>query len=753
MEWYPTQHSFNGGEVSPRMLSRVEAEIYKQACLRMENFMPRMQGPAVRSPGTAYIESLGATGNARLVPYHTINDIRSLIVFTDGAVRFLTGLDEAQIAGRYAPISAVNRLPFQVINNEEFDGAGASPEEDWVLDPADYIGGQGYEGGCWYVKRDYSGVLRMSCREWKFPNQDKNFAKITQAFELPYDSSTIKFDYRFTYLDNPGEEGNDYTFTVKVGTTPGADDVWSLDLSNKALGIYQEIVTVNITYTAPETLYLTIELTATEYASTPGWELDRFKAFIDGPELPVEPPIVVDPSAEYYTSDELPDLQFVQSPYDNKPIVLVHPNHPPQEILYDPNTAQYEFRPITFTTPPAEWVAGNYPSCCTSYQGRLILAATPAETETVWGSRPGLWYDFQQYDNTPTDYPAGAYRLYTPDSSIQFTSIFRSPIKWVYGQRDLVIGAEDLEYAVFAEQGLLTPGNIDVREVDAHGTIGVQPAGIGRNVAFAAERGRRLRVTRLNNLNEGWISPDATVLADHLVTSGIKRVVRMRNPHQMIVCLLNSGDLAIYHMDEMAGVNGWSRYHTSGTVQDIVVSPVSDGTDALFLITTRNVDGVNTQLIEAVFNWVYDREWQYMASSVVRNYETPVSTITDLAHLNGNNVYVIAEGNLIGTFPVVNGEVKLEDAAGNPGGLNALKRYANISLRTIGSTRPIINGVRPPDRLAVTPMNSSGSFTFVEDVEVANLGSNELAIIRVEETVPFAVDILSVSGKLTSNKL
>ncbi len=46
------QRDFSGGEISQRMFMRDDLEIHGKSLLTMENFIPTMQGTAVRAPGT-----------------------------------------------------------------------------------------------------------------------------------------------------------------------------------------------------------------------------------------------------------------------------------------------------------------------------------------------------------------------------------------------------------------------------------------------------------------------------------------------------------------------------------------------------------------------------------------------------------------------------------------------------------------------------------------------------------------------------
>lgn len=65
----PIQTAFNAGEISPRLGGRVDLERYPVSCSRMRNFIPTVQGPAVKRPGTRYICPAPPGDEPRLVAF------------------------------------------------------------------------------------------------------------------------------------------------------------------------------------------------------------------------------------------------------------------------------------------------------------------------------------------------------------------------------------------------------------------------------------------------------------------------------------------------------------------------------------------------------------------------------------------------------------------------------------------------------------------------------------------------------------
>lgn len=762
-DWHPMQVSFNGGEITARMINRIDEDVSSSSVQRMNNWMPRLQGAAIRSPGSTFLFDINDTAG-RIIPYLDIADQRSLVQITPGKLQVVTGrIDSEQ--NKSTTMAGAPVLRQQIVGNPSFN----QNQGEWNLDPGFYRGGQSAGLGCKYVLRDYLTVLNCQCRRWKFPKRDRVDFRVTQTVSVTYPTDTATIKLRMIYEANPGLEGDKtYTFRIRVGKTAGAGDVFSLNVTGGIGTITEVTETVSVGDQFTGQLYIEIYGSADDFGSHPSFDLDLFEIRVDAP-VPVSP----DPLDAPYTAGQLNDLHYVQSPYGRKELVIVHPGYPPKWLYYDTSTLTYVFEDIPFVNPPSEWISMNYPSACTAFQGRLILAATPRESETCWGSRPGAWEDFTITVDEDGNVP--------PDAALAFTSIYRSPIEWVYGHKDLVIGTQEYEYIVQAETGLLQPADIDVRLHSTHGSVHVQPAGFGRFVAFAAERGAKVRAAQANRDNEGWIAPDLTYYADHITARGVRRMMRMRNPHQMLITLLNDGTLALLHRDDYLQINGWSTLDVNGSIQDIAIQQNTEGEDVLYMLVSRTISGRTSLYLEAIFNWSYDRQdiWRYMASNQGYDFPEPTSVITGLEHLEGESVQILADNAYWGTAFVENGQVTVEEPSGEPRpvqtalvglamtstlqmlppavdyrtGLESKKRYSTIMVRTVGSTRPIINGERVAERHPSARMGFTQPLDVLFDNEIVNLGWDPYQYITIEEDVPFKCEVISVSGKLASKSL
>jgi hypothetical protein len=789
------QNDFSGGEVSLRMSMRSDTEVWHKAVKIMENFAPTLQGSAERVPGTQYVEEIVDKLAARIIPYLTPTNERSIVKITSDSIDILP-----DIASRFGensiipPDSAPGTVAIrrQIVENGRI-GRGLEP---WSINPPEYTSNKDGElmGLRWQ-----GGFFVGPARLWDQAPNDIATCTIKNEATIPLDTAVLTVAFKLIYRGNTPVTGG-YTCFVKLGRSDGASDLglWDFkDYASEEVGGIADVIlnTGTVNMLANDTVYLTVEwtaiATADEPASGPRFALDRYQVWAND-EIEVGDGSVV--GTVPYAAGELKDLHFIQSPLIAvvpegvaKELVITHPNHPPYKLFYNTTTAQYEFNAIVFTNQPSSWRAGNYPATCGSFLGRLILAGSQGnptlgdpvsgDTETVWGTEVGKWDTF-----------SGATDV-NPDDSIEFTTTYRSPIRWVYGQRDLLVGALEMEYIASAD-GIFSPGDLGVNMHSTHGSSNIQPAGFGGSVFFPAEGGTKVRSMSKAQDDEGWIARDMTITNPEICKSGIKRMVRMRNPHQMLVVLLNTGQLAVLHYDNFANISGWSRINVSGAVLDIAIMADEEGVDILFITVVRNIDGVRKLYIEAVANWVDNSEnLGYLLSSVVEDFGGSQSFMEGLDHLDGESVQVTTDGgNYIGSYTVSAGRIDFIDELGDPvsyssahAGLTmpaelhtlpivgtdptSKKRYSRISMRLKSSIIPKI-GVqspdevfgedvtqRPPTRSTEENMGENSREVLLRNVTVRNLGWGTGQTVQIIEDIPQRVEILGVFGKLTSNSV
>jgi hypothetical protein len=708
---------------------------------------------------------------ARIIPFLTTGNTRSLVILTPGHLRMIEEIGD--LLGPQQTSYQASVMNTVIYRKEIVDNGDIRQTLDpWRATPGRQIASDGQQLGSWYG----GGAINMIAREFgPEASTEPRVVRVDNSevrVDVPTDIITI--DYNILYTSNVPLAGA-YELEAEVQNFAGGATIWKETLDGPVGTRWQTnriniaLPTVGWTGRLRVIIRLTAKGSVQEAHSTPHVRVERFQIWADG-ETELTEASVITP----YSAEDLKDIHFVQSPYGqptgDKELVLTHPKHPPSRFYFDTGGGEYVLEPIPFTNQPT-WTTNNYPSTCTSYLGRLILAGgqsfkvtlgdpVASVTETVWGTEVTKWDVFSLQTEA------------NPDDSIEFTVTYRSPIQWAFGHKTLMVGALEYEYIASAD-GIFSPGDLGVDVHSTNGSRNVQPAGIGEGVLFAADGGRKVRAMNYSDQDGGWVSQDMTLLNPDITASGIRRMIRLRNPHQMCMCLLDSGNIALFHTE--AGVQGWSELNINrGSVKDICVVADSNGIDIPYMTVERYIDGENRLYLESIPNWVDGGRWDFMLSSRFYNETTPTNILTNLEHLEGEVVQVVGDSNYIGNFKVSGGQVELLDQVGEPipvvlalvgivypcalwllppekNDEGARARYSDVSVRILGSTLPFINGKRPSERRPSTPMDISEPLAGVKDLQVANPGWDSYQFIIVSEEVPLRVEVLGVYGKLTTH--
>lgn len=84
----PIQVSFNGGELSPRLEGRVDIDKYASGCRTMDNFIPLVQGGALKRSGTHFVKEVKDSADATvLIPFEFGDTQAYILEFGDQYIR------------------------------------------------------------------------------------------------------------------------------------------------------------------------------------------------------------------------------------------------------------------------------------------------------------------------------------------------------------------------------------------------------------------------------------------------------------------------------------------------------------------------------------------------------------------------------------------------------------------------------------------------------------------------------------------
>ena len=207
----PLVQAFNAGRLGPRLQARVDLAKYQAGCNELENFIPTVQGPAVKRPGTRFaLDAKYTDKNVRLVSFEYSREQAYMLEFGEQYIRiFQNGapLVEATkaIVGSPTPGSTATGAEVQV----EIE-----------------VTGHGYSDGD-FVLVQGSGMVELNGGYFEVDNA------ATDTFELKgiYNSSTV-------YTTGPGGTvARVYTLTSGVPYLSADVDSLAFEQSNDVLFI------------------------------------------------------------------------------------------------------------------------------------------------------------------------------------------------------------------------------------------------------------------------------------------------------------------------------------------------------------------------------------------------------------------------------------------------------------------------------------------------------------------------------------
>ena len=456
-----------------------------------------------------------------------------------------------------------------------------------------------------------------------------------------------------------------------------------------------------------------------------------------------------------WLEDHLNDINIIETP-EGQALYFTHPNIPTQKLVYSFASDTFStLSPVSFINKPVSWQLENYPSTGTYFQGRLWLASTPADRETIWASKSGLPEDFGINDDTLIP-PA-------PTDATGFTIILQEygRIEWLLGTKNLLIGTESGEHIATSESGILTPSDSQIEKQSAFGSNGMQALQVGEKVFYLTPDGRKLRGMSYQWEEDNWLSQDLTFISEH-ITQGIgKFSAWAQHPNNFFILILEDGTLAIMTYDRTAKTTGWSHHTFTGLKALDISTGRNQGVDELVVVGQRVPGFIDIETTA--------ERLELLDSYVVTDSIIPNNIVTGLDHLEGETVISLVDGAVDVPRIVIGGQITTqnsglriatglsytgrlvtltqdEDKGGNQ--IRSFKkRWNKVWALMLDSKAPIINGVRPPDRTPSTLMdtvepNSSGHFKTV------NLGWDDFGQITIEQDLPVAMFVLAIYGEI-----
>lgn len=722
MAYFPIQESFSAGEISPRVFAQESSPIYQKGVEILRNYIALSQGPAKRRAAFRFIADLADVGAideqlpARIIPFDLNENVTFILVLTH------------------------LRMDIYNLNGPAVDNN--------IVEDGDFF----EELAAWLLLTTNAGIVRYNTNQRGAELNATAQGGSTAFIEQPMTALTTG-DHTFSGKFVNQVPGSGSLCRIMIGTAQGLADILDVQTDSNP-----QLVISSIALTAG-TVWIRFEMTA----GSGHFVLDNIQLLdISGAGAVT--------FVTVWTEREIGEIQFALPP-NEETIFLVQENHDPYELLLDLPTSTFTFQTIPLSDPPAEWTGSNFPGSVAFFQGRSWFSRTPARPGAIWGSVSSEYRNFLTGPNA--------------SDAIEWELNQRGAIQWMQGVREFLVATENQENIVTSQQGILKNGDVEVVQQSAYGSSFIQSAEIGDQVLYITADRTKLRAEQQSFIEQGWIAIDLTFASEHILKGFRNRATRIafaRDPEQIIWVLREDGTLAGSTYERSLEIVGWHQHEVGNTgpiVSDpeerevrefpaeiLDIAPLNfQGIDLVVAVTRRIIDGEPKIYLEEMdlTTPIFQESWlEFTLPNLTQ-------TVTGLEHLEGEIVQVLVDDAVDPDNTVVGGEITTQLAGYNfkiglrapcllltlpkSGGSKAgttqgtLRRNVEIYIRLLESTRPFLNGVRPPDRTPSTPMDTSEPLE-TTDVKVMDLGYDLFGRVEVFEDIPKDVQVLGLFGKV-----
>lgn len=709
------QTNFTAGELSPRMLGRVDIARYQNGAEIMENCWPVVHGGASRRYGTLQCSPCKYMDRkAILIPYVFNTEQAYICEFGDLYVRI--HLPD----GTYSGIELV------------------SPYDQTMLSQIEFVQGADTMF-LFHNKVPIHRLRRVSATEWSLAP--------APFVTKPFDERGIEYNTSITLSDPSVGTGRTVTSaaTVFMASDVGRE-IWS------GSGVAE--ITAFIDYST-----VTVEvLNAFSSNTRPTWSLkgspqttNTLSAF-----TPVGSTVTMTLSADGWRPGDVGKFVKINSglleitAYTSPIVVSAIIRSAPTSATASPANA--------WSLEASVWNdLDGYPGTGTLFEQRLAVAGSPNFPQTIWQSKTSesLNFELGTKDDDATSFTVSSDQI----NPILHLAQVKTLVALTYGGEFTITGGIEKP---------ITPTNIQVKNQSVYGCNRVRPVRIGNELYFVQRAGRKLRAMAYKYDSDAYGSPDMSVLSEHATKSGIVSMAYQQEPESILFLVRADGVLATMTVDRDQDVIGWARQVTDGAYESVAAIPVEGG-DQVWCVVRRNINGQNVRYIERFV------EGCQVDAGIAGTSEVGQTVWGGLSHLEGKTVDIVADSIVMQQQVVSGGQVTLTQAAntvqiGLPfvtriktltpevqGGTGSAQgnsmRIGEITLRFLETTGCKVNGQTIAFRNLGPGVLDQPPPLFTGDHRLENLGwERGKASIEITQEQPLPFNLLCVIKKMQINE-
>jgi hypothetical protein len=397
--------------------------------------------------------------------------------------------------------------------------------------------------------------------------------------------------------------------------------------------------------------------------------------------------------------------------------------------------------------------ARGWPVALSFHQNRMVIGGSRDLPNALWFSKSGAFFDFDTGEGL--DDEAIVFRLAANDDPA---------IRALVSGRNLQVFTSVGEWVVSGDP--LTPTNIQVEQQSRIGSPRhrqVPPTDVDGATLFVARNGREIREFLFTSIEDAYQATDLALLARHLVADPVDQA--FDQGRRLFLIAMADGSLATIAIYRNADIAAWSLQETEGRVLSVAIL---DG-QAMMLVARAN--GVFIERLDDAL---------LVDSGRQQSNPQPGLLWDGFDHLEGHEVAVVADGQVVEPSTVVGGTITLAAPArtvmvglpythiiepmpallalGHAGAQDPAYRPIRITLRLLATQSLHIDtgsGLRelPLRKMGEGPMDRTPA-PFTGDRSVRALGwrrGTEQPPWRIEQATPLPCTLLSATTEVKVN--
>lgn len=734
----PIINALNAGEWSPLLDGRTDIRGYSASASIMRDFIPTVQGPAVRRAGTRYVRPVkfGETTKSRLVPFIKARDDAYVIEFGNGYCRFFTN-EATVLTGSPTTITGATQADPVVITSTAH---GYSNDDEVFISG---VAGMTELNGRWFVVGNVTAntyeLRTVLGNDVDGTGYDAYTSGGTadKPYEIvsPYTSTQLDEQFGIDFI----QSGDVLYITDRAGlleprklsrTAPTSwafsvlqpDNGPYLAVNSTDTTMYASAATGSVTLTASTSVFTAddvgslIRIDQERITATAPWKsgtsyiTNAYKRSEGKEYKMVSPNGTSGTTIPSHTSGVVTDgnlnWEFITAGYGVGRITAQAGTTATVDVLIPfPQTVIGSANASTLWRKGAWSEANGYPTCVTFFRERLTFG----QNQSVHASVVGDFENFE-IDNFGEVLTESAI-------SVDVQSSEANRIVGLTEGNRLIVNTIGAEFTISgqAENEPFGPNNIQVLKQTSYGSADIRPVRVGESVLFLQASQRKMRSMQYEFQVDNYVAPDLSVRSPDILRSGIVQMARQEEPYQTIWAIRDSGILISFAFDQTQEVRAWARHRIAGTsaplgAESVAVIPAADGSrDTVWLTVRRVIDGQQREYIEFLQNEYTradDQEDAKYADSMLTYSGAATQKVVGYDHLEGLTVGVLSEGAAVADKVVSNGEVTLTEDA-------STKLQIGLRYKSIYQTNRIDSGAQDGTSQAKTKRITDCAFRVV----------------------------------------